>query len=295
MGPGLARFFSAKGRLTLHPFFWGGITLVIAQFLTFFVASQEKVFLREHQIVLPEVSLEMPLIYFFVAVALMGLILFLVPVSSLKVIFRVLFAILFGWGTFIALSFSSPLIVTSSLALAASLIWFFKSKIWLHNLLLMVTLSSVGVVFGVLLTPWIAIFLMLALSIYDVVAVRLGYMMWMVKRLSASEVLPAFIFPKTTAGWGLNIRGINLEGEKADRDFSLLGGGDIGLPLILLVSVFFAHGFTGYLVVAGFSMLGLAGAYGVQKWWLKGRPTPALPPIFVFSTIGFLIVNFTQL
>jgi presenilin-like A22 family membrane protease len=44
--------------------------------------------------------------------------------------------------------------------------------------------------------------------------------------------------------------------------------------------------------VGGFSLLGLAAAYWVQRKILKGRPTPALPPISLVSIIGYLIVYF---
>jgi presenilin-like A22 family membrane protease len=131
---------------------------------------------------------------------------------------------------------------------------------------------------------------MLVISVYDVLAVRFGYMMWMVKRLSVSDTLPAFVIPKSMAGWNLDLRRAELFEDRPEREFSILGGGDVGFPLLLTVSVFFAYGFTRALVVAGFALLGLAAAYGVQRVLLKGRPTPALPPIAVLSGIGLLIV-----
>jgi len=138
---------------------------------------------------------------------------------------------------------------------------------------------------------------MLVISVYDVLAVRLGYMLWMVKRLSESETLPAFVIPKRISGWTLNLKEVGFkklfEDESAEREFSILGGGDIGFPLMLVVSVFFAHGFTSSVVVAAFSLLGLVSAYWIQLFPLKGKPMPALPPITFVSLIGFLIVYFT--
>ena len=134
-----------KERLSLHPFFWGGLTLVVSQVLTFFVASQEEAFLHEQQITPPEVSLELPLIYFFGAVVLMGLILFLVPAVRLKVILKSLVTILFGWGIFIALVFSLPVLVAAPIAFVTGFIWFVRPKVWLHNLLLVISLASMGV------------------------------------------------------------------------------------------------------------------------------------------------------
>jgi presenilin-like A22 family membrane protease len=81
-----------------------------------------------------------------------------------------------------------------------------------------------------------------------------------------------------------------VEGELLDRKYSILGGGDIGFPLLLSSSVYFAYGFNNALLVAMFSLLGLVGAYMIQATFLKGKPMPALPPIAVLSLVGLLIV-----
>jgi len=134
---------------------------------------------------------------------------------------------------------------------------------------------------------------MMAISVYDILAVRFGYMMWMVKRLSVSDTLPAFVIPKTISKWNLDLRGARIFDDESVREFSILGGGDIGFPLLLVVSVFFANGFVQSLVVAGFSLLGLAAAYWVQRKLLRGKPTPALPPISFLSIIGYIIIYLT--
>jgi len=77
--------------------------------------------------------------------------------------------------------------------------------------------------------------------------------------------------------------------KSGEREFSILGGGDIGFPLLLVVSVFFAYGFISSVIVAVFSLFGLIAAYWIQLVFLKGKPMPALPPIFFVSLIGFLI------
>jgi len=137
---------------------------------------------------------------------------------------------------------------------------------------------------------------MLVISVYDVLAVRLGYMLWMVKRLSESGTLPAFVIPRRISAWNLNLKEAGFkklfEDVSAEMEFSILGGGDIGFPLLLIVSVFFVYGFTSSAIVAVFSLLGLVSAYLIQLFLLKGKPMPALPPISFLSLIGFLIVYF---
>ena len=280
-------------KTSVHPFVGSGLILIISQLLVFFLAFREMHFLESQQITPPEISVELPLIYFFVAVAVVGVILFLVPRLALKVVLKIIFLFLFGWGTFVALGFSLPVAAAVATAVVAALLWLFMPRIWLHNLLMIITLASVGTVFGVFFAPWTAILFMLVISVYDILAVRFGYMMWIVKRLSVSDTLPAFVIPKTISGWNMDLREARIFDDESEREFSVLGGGDIGFPLLLIVSVFFANGFAQSLVVAGFSLLGLAAAYWVQRKLLKGKPTPALPPISLLSIVGYLIVYFT--
>lgn len=284
-------------RARLDPFLWSSFILITSQILTLYVASREKHFVETHQITSPEIPLGLPLLYFLGAVVLLGAILFLVPVDKLKIAFRIMFMLLFAWGMFITLGLSLPILAASLISIAGGLMWFFRPKVWLHNLLMIFTLASVGAVFGFLLSPWTAISFMLVISVYDVLAVRLGYMLWMVKRLSESETLPAFVIPKRISAWNLNLKESGFkklfEDESAEREFSILGGGDIGFPLMLVVSVFFAYGFASCVIVAAFSLLGLISAYLIQLFFLKGKPMPALPPITFVSLIGFLIVYFT--
>ena len=138
------------------------------------------------------------------------------------------------------------------------MLWFFRPKVWLHDLLLMLSLVGIGVVFGFMLAPWTALIFMVVISVYDLLAVRFGYMLWMVKKLSQLDILPAFVLPKDIAGWNLDLRETRLiEVESSERGFSILGGGDIGFPLLLVISVFIAYGLIYSLVIAASSLLGL--------------------------------------
>jgi len=278
-----------RKRESFHPFVGSGLILIVSQALALFLALRERDFLESRQITPPEVSVELPLIYFFVVVAFVGLILFLVPRTVLRLMLKVLFLSLFAWGAFVAIGLSLPVPVAVGMSAVAALFYFFMPRIWLHNLLMVISLASIGTVFGVLFAPWTAISIMLVVSVYDILAVRFGYMMWMIKRLSISDTLPAFIIPKTISRWNLDLREVKLFEDRSEKEFSLLGGGDVGFPLLLIVSVFFAYGFAPSLVVAGCALLGLAAAYWVQRKILKGKPTPALPPISVLSIVGFLI------
>ncbi len=194
------------------------------------------------------------------------------------------------------LGLSIPVLAALPLSIAIGLIWFFQTRVWLQDLLLIFTLASAGSVFGFLFSPWTIMILLLVISVYDILAVRFGYMMWLSRKLSESDTLPAFVIPNKISDWNLNLRkagfGKLFADESAERQFSILGGGDIGFPLFLAASVFFNYGLIDSIVVAAFSLLGLIGAYWIQAIFLKGKPMPALPPISFSSLIGLLIVYF---
>lgn len=269
--------------------------MVLALALALYVAVQEKQFFEANQIVSPDISLAPAIAYFFGVVAVMALVLFIIPLSKLELILRVLFTLMYAWGILIVNAFVLPAWAAFPLAVIAGIAWLFWARVWLHDVLLLVTLSGAGAVYGFLFSPWTFLIFMLIVAVYDFVAVRLGLMVWMADKLSESATLPAFVFPKKFRDWTLrlkNVRVAELKKEEADkREYSILGGGDIGFPLMLAVSVFFETGLMAGMLVGVFALVGLMAALLIQLFWLRDKPMPALPPIAFFSLIGFLIVS----
>ncbi len=269
--------------------------MVLALALTFYVAGQEQVFFEENQIVSPDISLGPIIAYFFGVVVLLALVLFIIPLSKLRLVFRVLFALMFGWGVFIVTALTLPTASAYPLAVVAGIAWLFWARVWLHDLLLLVALSGAGSVFGFLFSPLTFMIFMLIIAVYDVIAVRFGFMVWMADKMSESDTLPAFIFPRQIRDWKLKLRNVRVSDlrakESAEREHSILGGGDVGFPLMLAVSVFFKAGLSSAVLVGVFALVGLMGAFLIQLLWLKDKPVPALPPIAFASLIGFVITE----
>jgi presenilin-like A22 family membrane protease len=292
----LAGNTSTPKKTSFEPVLWSCLLYILGLVITFLYVSPEKTYVDAQPFTLPEFSLLPVLGYFFGVVIVMGVVLLLIPVAKIKLVLRLLFAFFYAWGIFILLGLLIPAPAAIAAGAALGLLWLFLPFVWLQNLLLLLTLVSVGSVFGALVSPWTVVWILLAISIYDILAVSLGYMMWLAKKLSETDTLPAFILPKKFRDWAMNLKGSSVkklfEEESAERDFSLLGGGDIGFPLILVVSVYFAFGFHGALVVAGASVIGLFLAYMLQIFILKGKPLPALPPICFCAIAGFLVVYF---
>ena len=310
---------STKKPVKLKAVYWGLLLFVIAQVLILLVTPRINPFLDEKDIYIPtqpsepiswwpgEVTLpsgeviEVPahsalgpiLIYILVAAAVLGLTLSKIPLAALKVVLRLLFALLFSWGAFIATVFYLPLPVAVAIAVVFGTFWFLIPLVWLHNLVLILAVSSIGAVFGRFITPWTAMAIILALAIYDFLAVRFKFMLWMADRLSQINALPALIIPKNYSEWNSNLKKREkiIEVNPDKREYSILGGGDIAFPCLLTASVYFAQGLAPAAIIAVLGSLGLGSVYVIQAIFLKGKPMPALPPIAAFTLVGLLIIS----
>ena len=309
---------SKKRLVRLNTVYLGLLLFVVAQMLILLVAPRIQPFLEENNIEIPtqpsepiswwpgEVTLpdgeviDVPahsalgpiLIYILGAATVLGITLYKIPLRALKVFLRLLFALLFTWGAFIATVFYVPLPVAVAIAFVFGTFWFLIPLVWLHNLVLILAVSSLGAVFGRFITPWTAMAIILALAIYDFLAVRFKFMLWMADRLSQINALQALIIPKNYSDWNFNLnkREKIIEVNPDDREYSILGGGDIAFPCLLTASVYFAQGLKPAAIIAVLGLLGLVSIYAIQALFLKGRPMPALPPIAAFTLVGLLII-----
>jgi presenilin-like A22 family membrane protease len=311
---------STKKPVKLNTVYWGLLLFVLAQTLILLVTFRIDPSLDEKNIYVPsqpsetiswwpgEVTLpsgqviEVPahsslgpvIIYILAAATVLGISLSLIPPTALRLVLRLLFALLFSWGAFIATVFYLPLPLAITMAVALGTFWFLIPLVWLHDLALILALTSLGAVFGHFITPWTAMVLILLLAIYDFLAVRFGFMLWMADRLSQIKALPALIVPKNHSEWSLNLKKHGdkiIEANAAGREYSILGGGDIAFPGLLTASVYFAQGLAPGAIIALFGLLGLVSAYAIQATLLKGKPIPALPPIAAFTLVGLLIIS----
>jgi presenilin-like A22 family membrane protease len=313
-------------KIRIKPAYWAIILFILALIITLSIVSRMDNFLETNDIYIPPQSppetisfwpqpppatttpgvvVEPPapfwtslgpiLIYIFSVVLVLSIVLYFIPLKVLKKVLRIVFSLLFSWGVFIALVFWTPLAAAITISALVGLIWFFTPRIWLHNIAMLLAMASLGAVFGRMIPPWTAMILLLIIALYDFFAVRFGYMLWLATKLSESTTLPAFFIPRFVSEWKGNLNGKSISGlakiQPDDRDFSILGGGDIGFPVLLISSVYFAYGLTDAILVAAFSLAGIIGAYWIQAFFLKGKPMPALPPIAALSLIGLLTVS----
>ena len=310
---------SKKKPTKLNTVYWGLLLFVVAHVLVLLVTPRMDPFLDERDIYIPsqppvtvslwpgEVTLpsgevtEVPahsslgpvLIYVLAAAGVLGLTLYLIPPTALKFVLRLLFALLFSWGALVATVFYLPLPLALAIAVVFGTFWFLIPLVWLHDMVLILAVSSLGAVFGRFITPWTAMAIILALAVYDLLALRSRFMLWMADRLSQIKALPALIIPKKYSEWNLNLKKQEriIQVNPADREYQILGGGDIAFPCLLTASVYFAQGLAPGAIIAVLGSLGLVSVYAIQAIFLKGKPIAALPPIAVFTLVGLLIIS----
>lgn len=282
----------------LEPLLGSSIIFFILLVLTYLVVAQVETYIETNQIAVPQVSTSFAILYFLAAAAVMGIILYLIPISVLRLALKALFGFMFAWGVFVFAALYLPAIAAGIIAAGLGLFWFTQPHLWLHNILLIFSLVSLGATMGPMFSPWAVSLLLGVLSIYDLVAVGSGYMIWMVKQMSLSETVPAFLIPRKLTSWNMTFKEAGLAGllsdEPGKRELSVLGGGDLGLPLVLITSVYFTYGFFSSLIVSLFTFFGLFFAYIIQIYVIKGKPLPALPPISFLAFMGLLVAYFLK-
>lgn len=157
--------------------------------------------------------------------------------------------------------------------------------VFLHNLSLILALAGIGAVLGLSLDPISAVFLLLILSFYDIFAVyKTKHMVKIAEEMIKSRAISGIVLSKSLNGWKANLESVRPGGE-----FMILGSGDLIMPLILIASVIGIHGLSSGLIVFVFSLFGLFLTYYLFITQKTRRPMAALPPIAVFSIIGYLI------
>lgn len=195
-------------------------------------------------------------------------------------IFPVFFGGIIFWSLWIGYIFALPLIFIL-------IIWWLKKpNILVHNFLLLSGMIGVGSIFGLRLDPLLVIGLLIIFSIYDVIAVyKTKHMIKMAKEMIEAKAIAGIVLPPKLSEIQAPLKDLKIGGR-----FMILGGGDIVFPLLLVVSLV-PTGIFKSLVVAVFATIGLLASIFIFLSQKTQKPIPALPPIALFSIIGYLITR----
>src|SRR5450759_975895 len=84
-----------------EPLLGSSIIFFILIALTYTVVPPVQTYIETNQIAIPQISTSFAVVYFIVAAAVMGVILFFIPTKVLRVFLKGLFAFMFAWGVFV--------------------------------------------------------------------------------------------------------------------------------------------------------------------------------------------------
>lgn len=211
-----------------------------------------------------------------------------------RIIFKILFVFSVFYGGVVLLNslIDSPLISAILSVILAGILIYSLSKslsIFIHDIIIVLGIAGIGAFLGLGLEPKIVVLLLVIFSVYDFWAVYVTkHMVRIAEEMIKQKVIVGFIFPSKISDFGESV-----EKVKPGGNFVVLGGGDVVFPLLLCVSLV-PLGIKNSLIVAVFALIGLFVSYLIFIFQKFRRPIPALPPIALFSIIGYLITRLIQ-
>lgn len=260
---------------------------ILVQIFGIFSALKISEILRLEKIPLKPVSLWDFIFGFTIATLLILLLIkFLKFKTGKPFLFKGFFILAISFGSFIFFSLWLGDIYALIFLLILIFLWLKYSNILVHNFLLCSAMVGIGSIFGLRLEPLMVVMLLILFSIYDIIAVyKTKHMIKMAKEMIKAGAILGLIFPQRISDFKGNLKEVMPGGK-----FLVLGGGDIIFPLILCASLI-SQGIFNSLIVALFATIGLAFSFYFFISQKIRRPIPALPPIALFSIIGFLITR----
>ena len=197
---------------------------------------------------------------------------------------RIFFLAALFSGTFITLSIflsNAWSFIFSSLLVT---FYVFYPYVWLHNLILILTLPGIAAILGSSLNPKTAVFLLIFMSIYDYVAVyRTKHMVKMAKAMISGRAIFAMIYPQHLKGFWSSIKE-----ARPGEGFMMLGTGDFVFPILMATSAYAVSAAAAWIVFIA-SLFGLLLMHLIFSLQKVRRPMPALPPLAAFAILGFVI------
>jgi len=217
--------------------------------------------------------------------------LFMVSILSLISIFffslgYVLFSSAIFNITYIAIIFGISIIITLS--------WLIYPEWWVVTTVAIIIAIAGAAFFGSSFSPMSVIIVLVALSIYDYIAViRTKFMLKFAKKVMSVQLPAAITLPYNKKS-SLIKDGINFDvvEERSDRGFMILGTGDLIFPTVLAVSAAtYSSMINGILVGACIIVSYIIMMYTMyySKYSPKIQALPGLPFLCTGAIIGYII------
>lgn len=175
-------------------------------------------------------------------------------------------------------------------------------QIIVHNIAIIAAIAGIAINLGMSIKPNEAILMLITISVYDFIAVYVtGHMVRMLKSTISLGTFFAMIIPQNFGDMAKTVSGVGKQKEKislnpslqkremgfASNDFVYLGGGDLAFPLIMVVAALKVGLFSAVITAIG-AIIGLLALNIIFTMQKEKKPMAALPPLAIFSILGFL-------
>ena len=225
----------------------------------------------------------------FVLIILFGAIFFVARHKRVaRFSFRFFLVLIVFFGTQVMLGIILPSPWDLLFAILFTFIFAVGVNVLTHNLGIILGIAGIAAVFGLSVSVEFGLVLLVALSLYDIVAVYVTkHMVTMARSMVESGAVFGFLIP-------FEFKGFFYRRKEAQagigENFMILGSGDIGLPLIFAVSLV-KISLMSAIITAVFSVLGLFLTHMLFINQGQRRARAALPPIATFTIIGYLVTQ----
>lgn len=230
-----------------------------------------------------EIDIFQFLLSFFIATSLM--LLFLKKFKG-KFLFEFFFsaAIIFGAQGPFGLLFSKLYAFLAAVLLVV--FRFMHPRIWTQNIIIIIGIAGVAASLGASIDPIFALFILILLSIYDIIAIyKTRHMVKLFKGMASRGAVLALIIPKSFSLWKNKFNVIKTDNR---NEFIFLGTGDIALPLFF-ASAAFVDGIEFSIAIIIGAIIGLIADHLVFVTQKEKKAIPALPMIAFFSIVGYFV------
>jgi presenilin-like A22 family membrane protease len=192
-----------------------------------------------------------------------------------------------------------PYVISSALALIAAailIVALIKHPEWyIINLCgIIVGVGAIGI-FGISLSIFLVIILLIGLSIYDAISVyKTKHMIDLADAVMDLKLPVMLVVPKTRK-YSLikETKGLKEKLEdKKEREAFFLGLGDIVMPGFLVVSSFYNIESNGLLIALSVMLGTLVGFVVLMSVVIKGKPQAGLPYLCSGAILGYLISSY---
>lgn len=179
------------------------------------------------------------------------------------------------------------------LAILAVLARYVFPRVLVHNIAMIAAITGIAVDLGMNIKPAEAIIVLIAISVYDFIAVYVtGHMVRMLKSTISSGTIFAMIIPQNLQDMAEKVSEVGKKKGNADSEtfksaFVYLGGGDLAFPLIMVVAALKLGLYSAVITAIG-GLIGLLALNMIFMMQKERKPMAAMPPLAIFSILGFL-------